>query len=143
MKRDWGRNLKLPNANGEYRCSLCRTWKEPKHFNKNKFQKSGLNYACKECMRVKCRQYGLPKKYGFTYDGFLNKLEAQNNKCDCCGKEFQNSGEYKDRVCVDHNHNTGEIRGLVCHKCNLAAGNVNDSSSYALQVARYLEKWNC
>ena len=52
-------------------------------------------------------------------------------------------GTKTERPCVDHNHITNEIRDLLCGRCNLAAGIVQDSSKKAKQLAIYLEKWKC
>lgn len=41
---------------------------------------------------------------------------------------------------VDHDHKTGRIRGLLCQRCNLAVGNLEDSADRARAVAFYLEK---
>lgn len=143
VKRDWGRLPKVPNEDGHYRCSKCREYKPPSQFNKSKNQKSGLSYACRACMKTEVRNYNLPSKYGITTAQFAEKLLAQGGKCACCGGQFQFEGYKADRPCVDHNHNTGEVRDLLCGKCNLAAGNVSDSSVKAMQLAKYLEKWKC
>ena len=142
-KRDWGRVPKTPNSEGKYRCSKCREWKYPAEFSKNKHQTSGLNYACKLCMRDHTRKYNLPAKYGISAEKFAQMLLAQGGKCACCGLRFAVEGKKADRACVDHNHKTGEVRSLLCGRCNLAAGNVQDSSERAKQLAAYLELWNC
>ena len=142
-KRDWGRTPKLPDADGRYRCSKCREWKLSNQFNKNKFQTSGLSYACKPCMRADVRKYNLPAKYGITPAKFAEMLLAQGGKCACCQKVFNIEGSLKERPCVDHNHKNKEVRDLLCGRCNLAAGNVDDSSERAMQLAKYLEKWKC
>ena len=142
-KRDWGRVPKKPDENGQYRCSKCREWKGPAEFNRNKRQLSGLNYACKSCMKVETRKYNLPAKYGISAAKFAEMLLIQGGKCACCGIQFNVEGRKTDRPCVDHNHVTNEVRDLLCGRCNLAAGNVGDSSLRANQLARYLEKWKC
>lgn len=142
-KRDWGRVSKKPNENGQYRCSKCREWKAPLEFSRNKHQLSGLSYACKPCMRVETRKYNLPAKYGISASKFAEMLLAQGGKCTCCGIQFSVEGRKTDRPCVDHNHATNEVRDLLCGRCNLAAGNVGDSSSRAEQLAVYLKKWKC
>lgn len=142
-KRDWGRVPKSTDEQGRYRCSKCREWKLPSLFSKNKNQLSGLNYACKPCMKTQARKYNLPAKYGITAAQFAEKLLAQGGKCACCGLAFNMEGKASEKACVDHNHTSGEVRDLLCGRCNLAAGNVNDSSLRARQLAEYLEKWNC
>ena len=143
IKRDWGRVAKEPDAQGRYRCSKCHEWKDSSAFNKNKNQISGLNYACKLCMRAEVRKYNLPAKYGITSAQFAEKLLAQGGKCACCKVTFVFDGTKNDRPCVDHNHKTNEVRDLLCGRCNLAAGNVGDSSVKAKQLAEYLKKWKC
>lgn len=142
-KRDWGRVAKTADENGRYRCSKCREWKSPTEFNKNKFQKSGLNYCCKPCGAAEARKYNLPAKYGITAAQFAKKLLTQGGKCACCGIKFDFEGTKSTRPCVDHNHKTKEVRDLLCGKCNLAAGNVSDSSAKAAQLTEYLKKWKC
>jgi len=143
MKRDWGRIPKTPDEAGRYRCSKCREWKPPEEFNRNKHQLSGLHYACRACNRVHVRKHNLPTKYGITAERFAEMLLAQGGKCACCEVRFVVEGAKTTRACVDHNHATGEVRGLLCGRCNLAAGNVMDSSLRAEQLAAYLKIWNC
>jgi hypothetical protein len=142
-KRDWGRVAKAPDSQGRYRCSSCKEWKAPTEFSKNKQQLSGLNYACKPCMKVNTRKYNLPAKYGITAAKFAEMLLAQGGKCACCGGQFNMEGKASERPCVDHNHKTNEVRDLLCGRCNLAAGNVLDSAVRAAQLTEYLRKWNC
>jgi hypothetical protein len=142
-KRDWGRVPKASDEQGRFRCSKCREWKEPSAFSKNKNQTTGLNYACKPCMKVHTRKYNLPAKYGISPARFAEMLLAQGGKCACCSVQFNVEGRASERPCVDHNHATGEVRELLCGRCNLAAGNVLDNSTRAEQLAVYLKKWNC
>jgi hypothetical protein len=144
VKRNWGGPIsKRQDDQGRYRCSACKEWKNPESFNKNKQQSSGLNYSCKQCSKAEARKYNLPAKYGITTARFAEMLLAQGGKCACCEKQFNMEGKSSDRPCVDHNHLSGEIRELLCGRCNLAAGNVMDSSSMAEKLASYLKKWKC
>ena len=142
-KRDWGRIPKTPDEQGRYRCSKCKEWKLPTAFNKSKNQTSGLSYACRVCMKAEVRKYNLPMKYGISAAQFAEKLLAQGGKCACCSVVFDIEGKISDRPCVDHNHFTNEVRDLLCSRCNLAAGNVGDSSFRAEQLTAYLKKWKC
>jgi hypothetical protein len=143
LKRTWGRVVKAADEQGRYRCSKCYEWKLPNDFNKNKYQKSGLNYCCKPCGAAESRKYNLPTKYGITAAQFSEKLLAQGGNCACCKTKFEFEGSKNNKPCVDHNHGTKEVRDLLCGKCNLAAGNVSDSSVKAEQLAKYLKKWKC
>lgn len=143
LKRDWGRVAKEADAQGRYRCSKCRDWKPPEQFNKNNTQKSGLHYMCRPCANTSVRSYNLPAKYGISVATYAEMLLAQGGKCACCGLQFNMEGKKADRPCVDHNHKTKEVRSLLCSRCNLAAGNVLDSSERAEKLAGYLKKWGC
>lgn len=131
------------NEDGTLTCSKCKLDKLPDFFSKNKKQKTGYNYACKTCMKEQTRRYNLPSKYGITVEEYTDKIKQQDYKCACCGVKFELDDEAKKMPCVDHNHNTGEVRDILCHRCNLAAGNVLDSSFMAEQLVAYLKKWNC
>jgi hypothetical protein len=56
-------------------------------------------------------------KYGCTPEQYDALFEKQEGKCACCDRD--NSPH---ALCVDHNHRTGAIRGLLCHRCNGALG---------------------
>lgn len=62
--------------------------------------------------------------------------EAQGHRCALCG-EKPNSGR---RMHVDHDHESGRIRALLCHHCNLLLGNAKDSTARLRQAIAYLEK---
>jgi hypothetical protein len=98
---------------------------------------------CRPCSNVHVRKYNLPAKYGITSAKFAEMLLAQGGKCACCKQQFVMEGRKTERPCVDHNHATGEVRALLCGRCNLAAGNVMDSSIRAEQLAAYLKEWKC
>jgi Recombination endonuclease VII len=78
-----------------------------------------------------------------NYEGFL---KAQNNTCAICENpetsEYRN-GKIKD-LSVDHNHITGEVRGLLCNACNKAIGSLLADSGTELFVKaiNYLENRN-
>lgn len=137
------RDSKKPNNKGEYCCSKCKEWLPPASFTKNKKQTTGLSYACRNCMLEHTRTYNLISKYGISSDSYNKMLNEQCSKCDCCGKELKDKGKYKERPVVDHNHKTGKVRSLLCHKCNLALGNMDDSSEYAFLLYKYLYRYGC
>ena len=80
-------------------------------------------------------------RYGITHEDYLAMLDKQGGKCAICGaaKTTCRRSKYFD---VDHNHQTGQVRGLLCRDCNLTVGMV-ESKQYKLGLIRqYLAEWN-
>lgn len=73
-------------------------------------------------------------RYGLTDVQFSERLEAQAYRCAVCPQELASSYN----TCVDHDHTTGAIRGLLCRKCNLALGHLDDDLARVLALAEYL-----
>jgi len=67
----------------------------------------------------KTRATMLKSKYGITQDDYNSKLVEQNNKCAICGRDMADYGKI---FCVDHNHTTNKVRGLLCDPCNYGLG---------------------
>lgn len=61
------------------------------------------------------RSYALMKKYGITLEQYNQMLDKQDHCCAICDKH---KSEFNQNLAVDHNHVTGEIRGLLCTYCN-------------------------
>lgn len=77
----------------------------------------------------------LRSEYGITIGEYEMMVALRKGLCDICGKKPLNN------LCVDHNHDTHENRGLLCHACNLMIGNSGDNPTMLLAGMRYLEKW--
>lgn len=71
------------------------------------------------------------RKYGITLEALLAFMDFHDNKCDACG----GIGEH-----IDHNHTTGEVRGLLCARCNHTIGHAKEDSDRLRQCANYLDK---
>jgi hypothetical protein len=83
-------------------------------------------------------EYVREKKYGINADEFNNLLEKQNGCCAICGKKY----EKRLRFSVEHDHISGKIRGITCHKCNIGIG-MFEENVYTLKSAiEYIEKNN-
>lgn len=72
-------------------------------------------------------------RYGVSPDAFKRMLANQGGVCAICGS----SGEGR-RLCVDHDHETGKVRGLLCLLCNNGIGLFKDSSAVAQLATNYL-----
>jgi DNA-directed RNA polymerase subunit RPC12/RpoP len=67
---------------------------------------------------------------------FLEKLMEQNYKCAICGRIVNTSAP------LDHNHTTGEVRGVLCNKCNLLLGMAKDDIDILKSAIEYLQKYS-
>jgi hypothetical protein len=79
--------------------------------------------------------------YGLTIDDYESLLKKQNYKCAICGSDNTKS-KISNRFYVDHDHETGKIRGLLCSNCNFALGHFNDNIDILLKAISYLEENN-
>jgi hypothetical protein len=73
------------------------------------------------------------KKYGLTEENHLELIKNQNGCCAIC-KQIP----CKKGLVIDHDHSTGEIRGLLCNKCNMGLGAFNDDISSFNNAIKYL-----
>jgi hypothetical protein len=83
----------------------------------------------------KIRERVLARKYGLDPQSYQAMLEVQGSRCSICDIFF---GEAV--VCVDHDHTTGKIRGLLCQKCNVLLGLVHDKIEILTRAIQYLNK---
>lgn len=74
---------------------------------------------------------------GLDPDLVAARFKDHDGLCDICGEP---SAEPHPRLHIDHDHETGELRGLLCHNCNTAIGLLRDSSELVMQAAAYLER---
>jgi hypothetical protein len=72
---------------------------------------------------------------GITLKRLMELYEEQNGKCPICEIEIELMSS-----ALDHNHTTGEFRGLLCNKCNRALGMFLDSEVVLLRAAQYLKR---
>jgi hypothetical protein len=124
-------------------CTRCLDVKSEAEFSKDSRAKSGLQSRCKVCQsEVKAemsdyyRDKHLQSKYGITHQDYLVMLEEQDCKCAICGIEEKYCEN--QRLAVDHDHDTGQVRALLCKKCNQAIGLLQDNSDFAKSAVEYL-----
>lgn len=87
---------------------------------------------CKLCRRDYDWQY----RYGISPEQYYELYQQQEGKCKICGKELPD-GEY---LHVDHNKETGEIRGLLCGNCNKAIGLMDEKPENFMSAIKYVEE---
>lgn len=83
------------------------------------------------------KNYFLKNKYGLTLEQYNDLFNKQNGCCAICGVHQK---ELKLPLCVDHCHNTNNIRGLLCSKCNSGLGFFKDNVLFLKSAIKYLNK---
>ena len=123
-KRDWAKR------NAAAVVEMKEAWRKA---NKERWNETGKAWKKRhpDAMRV----YQL-RKHGLTPESFAALLESQGGKCAICGtSEWGGPGK---RPHVDHNHETGAVRGLLCVRCNSGIGQFKESTQRLLLAVDYL-----
>lgn len=139
-------------------CKSCEEHKPLADYAKRSASKDGLQRKCRPCMSAEQkalrqskskeelhlidRERNLRKDFGIGLDEYNEMLDKQNGKCAICKQEETTvrAGRVM-ALSVDHCHQTGNIRGLLCNSCNRALGKFQDSIDHLLAAASYLEEY--
>jgi len=136
-------------------CPICDIEKTPLTCHKSNSSSDGYDTYCKKCKEDKARERNKILKSRIriinrrirsrtkpgeplcqiTEEEYTQLLEAQDNSCAICGFKPQ---KHEKQLCVDHDHSTGKVRGLLCSSCNLGIGNFYDNSTRLRKAANYL-----
>ena len=81
------------------------------------------------------KDYWLQSKYGISQADYERMLAEQNGQCAICFRLM-------DKPKVDHNHETGEVRQLLCNECNCGIGFLREDTILVASALKYLEKWS-
>lgn|ERR1017187_2030996 len=129
-------------------CTRCEVEKESDDF----YFYAGRYFPyCKECAGTadKRRRAADPSRtkredrathlrlYGLTLVDYDELLESQGGVCAICGTEEGGHGR-TDHFVVDHDHATNNVRGLLCHTCNIGLGGFKDDPALLRAAIRYL-----
>ena len=149
-------------------CPHCKVRKPGTSFYKSRTKKGGLQSWCSDCQKEarKCARVrkrdteyqrrwrkanpdkrddyawagNIKSKYGLSRTDYSFLLENQNGKCKICGRTEKEAGAR--RLGVDHCHITGQVRGLLCSRCNRGLGAFEDNSCLLQAAMEYLEEYN-
>lgn len=110
-------------------CRKCRRSLPHEAYFKNKHSSLGRERTCIECKRA--------GRFQVTREAIHKLRIKQGGKCQCCLSILPFNKE-----CIDHNHITGRVRGILCSKCNAALGLANDNIETLRGMITYLEEDN-
>ena len=119
----------------------CRTCKEElpiekfKTYFDKRVNKTYVKTDCHSCHKHLCRTRHYKERYNITLEEYDSLVEKQKGKCKICGTTDPKSA---GRFVIDHNHKTGEVRGLLCQPCNAMLGQAQDSVIILQKAIMYL-----
>lgn len=145
------RRVEFSSQNVSKGCKTCGEIKALSEFGKRHDNPDGYEPHCRECTNRKkratyrknaangnARTYHFRRKYGITPADYDTLLQKQNGLCAICGKT--NSKAKWHPLAVDHCHETGKIRGLLCHNCNHGLGCFQDNAVLLTKALDYLKE---
>ncbi len=141
-------------------CCNCKLDKHTSEFEKftDNFGRTQTHHICEECYKNKTAPLWMRnaykrgeldinfnkgrktlnyKKYGLTIEQYDELYKSQKGCCAICKKH---QSELNKVLCIDHDHKTGKVRGLICNNHNTAIGLLQDDYKMILKTAIYLHK---
>lgn len=130
-------------------CGKCGEEKPPEDFALDRSRPNGRNAYCRSCRSAWAREHRranptydhrrrLLSRYGITEQQYEAMLEAQGRRCAICRTD-QPGGNGGRTFHVDHDHETGAVRALLCSGCNSGLARFGDDPALLRAAAAYLE----
>jgi hypothetical protein len=131
-------------------CSACDKDKPLGDFSKAKQTERGQRLHCRSCNSAAHAEYARKRprellsqkrrsRFNLTLEEYQALLDAQGGVCAICGQpETKVQHGHVRQLSIDHNHETGEIRGLLCFACNMGLGSFKDSLESLSNAIDYL-----
>ncbi|MFF5783072.1 endonuclease VII domain-containing protein [Streptomyces virginiae] len=133
-----GKNVRprIESPAGHKYCRRCGEIKPHSEWDRNKTASDGLSTRCKACRAIESRAGHLKRSYGMTEADRDEMITAQGGVCVICQEGLAEH--------VDHDHQTGKVRGVLCFSCNAALGQFKDRPDVMRRAAAYVEGnlWN-
>ena len=98
------------------------------------------NAANRDKQKAANERMHLKRAYGLTPEDYQRMVVEQDGRCAACGEPPTGAG-HCGRLHIDHDHETGDIRGLLCVTCNQGLGQFKDSPARLRLAAMYLERY--
>jgi len=124
--------------NGLRKCNICQRELQVSSFGEHGKSHPGLlKRRCKTCDHLRIVSDKRDRLYKITPQEYEQMFISQCGGCAICGVKAESLSR---SLSVDHDHKTGNVRGLLCSRCNTGIGLLGDSVEIILLAMRYLEK---
>lgn len=129
------RRKKWAEANPEKNKAAKRRWAEAnRDYHARKTREYGERHV--DRVRANKRRVHLKNYYGITPEQYDALLLEQDARCSICGTN--NPGRKDKHWSIDHDHETGKVRALLCHSCNVGLGHFEDNPDLLKKALDYL-----
>ena len=119
-------------------CTKCCKDLTEEEFYKDKYSSRGYKWKCKVCYprrnSIQARRSQLKYLYNITPEDCEFMFRAQQGLCKICHEP-----SLARNLDVDHNHTTGQVRGLLCNRCNKVIGLLEEDSDLLSKAIEYLK----
>jgi hypothetical protein len=130
-------------VDGKKTCCQCGFTKNVTEFSLHADTHDGIQPACKECNNKRGKNQRLQRKFGITEAEYNEMLESQGGVCAICGQpETRTKFGKPTLLAVDHNHKTGKVRQLICFRCNVVIGRIEENPILCDKIRAYLVQHN-
>jgi hypothetical protein len=120
-------------------CIACMKSARPKMTDEQKLAHAGRSATFRRSNPDYNWALHLRKKYNLTPDRYWTLLKQQGYKCAICGAaEPGGRTKHSNRFSVDHCHETATVRGLLCYKCNVGIGYLQEDPTVVASALRYV-----
>ena len=135
------RNKRWREENKDHIREYQTQWRKRNAGKVSEYQKEyHAGYRDREDVQFNTWMRNLHRNYKITPDIFNKMWDDQNGDCAICKQPMQPRGRAKSAATVDHNHETGIVRGLLCRGCNHGLGCLKDDPKVLQSAAEYLIK---
>lgn len=124
-------------------CKVCRNEKDRENYKKNSIKYIERTKAFRKANPKKMKEQHLKTLYKISLNEYNQKFIEQNGVCEICGEPEKFSKRYGKQInlSVDHNHKTNIIQGLLCSRCNITLGRINEDASILSNMINYINKY--
>lgn len=130
-RREDARRARMTPEEKAARNAYCRQWQR-------EHREAGAEWRRRNADRILFGR--LKREFGLTPEDYASLLMRQGGHCAVCNRST--ADQHKTKLCLDHDHKTGHVRGILCSRHNIAIGLCDDDPHILRALADYLEQYD-
>jgi len=126
--------LRADTSKHRAQCNECfnKVRRSIYHNNVEHYRRKRREYAATDREKGQAKDRYLKRTYGLTLSEYKEQCATQDNRCEIC--------DIQCSLVVDHDHDTGEVRGLLCNNCNTGIGLLKDEPEVLKKAIEYIRR---